>query len=313
MPPPIIALANLRKRFGSTVALDGIDLTIARPCIFGVVGPDGAGKTTLLRILVGLLEFDATTATVLGYNIASQARTIKAHLGYVPQAFSLYPDLSVQHNLEFFAEVHGLPRAVFLQRAEELLAIAQLDKFTTFLAASLSGGMKQKLALICALLHQPQVLILDEPTSGLDPQSRLALWEILGQIHREGQTIVLTTHFMEEADKLCQRVAIMDHGRILALDTPAGLKRTVGGDAIVRVQAGEQPERLGAHLRDLEGVTGTAVLGGTVQLTVRGSAGVLPRVIQAAEAGGFPVHDVSLDEPTLETVFINLTGKDLRE
>jgi ABC-2 type transport system ATP-binding protein len=173
--------------------------------------------------------------------------------------------------------------------------------------------MAQRLLFARAVAHRPEVLFLDEPTSGRDPQSRLALWEILGQIHREGQTIVLTTHYMEEADKLCQRVAIMDHGRILALDTPEDLKRTVGGDTIVRIQAGDQPDRLAAHLQDMEGVTGTAVLGGTVQLTVRGTTGLLPRVIQVAESGGFPVRDVSLDEPTLETVFINLTGKDLRE
>src|SRR6185369_16707253 len=132
MAVPIISLINLRKHFGSLPALDGIDLVIDQPCIFGVVGPDGAGKTTLLRILVGLLDFTATTATVLGYDIASQPRAIKEHLGYVPQTFGLYPDLSVQHNLEFFADVHGIPRAVFHQRAAELLAIAQLEKFTAF-------------------------------------------------------------------------------------------------------------------------------------------------------------------------------------
>src|SRR5262245_51058545 len=203
MDHPIITLNNLRKRFGATVALDGVSLTIERPCIFGVVGPDGAGKTTLLRILVGLLEFEAEHASVLGYTLASQTQFIKEQLGYVPQTFSLYPDLSVQHNLEFFADVHGLPRRVFRQRAAELLAVAQLEKFTTFLASALSGGMKQKLALICALLHQPQVLILDEPNNGVDLIARGEMWTILRQL--QNVTIVMSTGYLDEADR-CDHV-----------------------------------------------------------------------------------------------------------
>ena len=164
-----------------------------------------------------------------------------------------------------------------------------------------------------SIVHRPRTLFLDEPTSGLDPQSRIALWEIIGQIHREGQTVVLTTHYMEEADRLCERVAIMDHGKLLALDTPDGLKRSVGGDSVAMIKAGSEPDRLAAHLHDLDGITGTTVIGETVQLTAKGAEGPLPRIIATAEAGGFPVHDVSIDDPTLETVFINLTGKDLRE
>ena len=252
-------------------------------------------------------------AIVAGIDVVADPPSAKAKVGVVSQTNTLDRSLTVRENLYFHGRYFGMGARAAARTADGLLELFRLSDRADADVSTLSGGMAQRLLFARAVAHRPDVLFLDEPTSGLDPQSRLALWEILGQIHREGQTIVLTTHFMEEADKLCQRVAIMDHGRILALDTPAGLKRTVGGDAIVRVQAGEQPERLGAHLRDLEGVTGTAVLGGTVQLTVRGSAGVLPRVIQAAEAGGFPVHDVSLDEPTLETVFINLTGKDLRE
>jgi ABC-2 type transport system ATP-binding protein len=163
----IVTLQNVRKCFDRTVALDGIDLTITRPHIFGVVGPDGAGKTTLLRVLVGLLDFEATTATALDYDIRTQTQALRRSLGYVPQTFSLYPDLSVQHTLEFFADVHGLSRAVFRARLAELLALAQLERFATFTVGSLSGGMKQKLALICALLHQPRLLILDEPNNGV--------------------------------------------------------------------------------------------------------------------------------------------------
>jgi len=305
MLPPIIALANLRKCFGSTVALDGIDLTIAHPCIFGVVGPDGAGKTTLLRILVGLLEFDATTATVLGYNIASQARTIKAHLGYVPQAFSLYPDLSVQHNLEFFAEVHGLPRAVFLQRAEELLAIAQLDKFTTFLAASLSGGMKQKLALICALLHQPQVLILDEPNNGVDVIARNEVWTILRQLRHV--TIVMSTGYLDEAER-CDALAYLYKGRIRVQGTPDAVKARFPWQ-VYRLLGDLSPEFLAA-LRQTPWAKRVRVVAETVTVQT-----ALTRLdVQAA------LHDlhgdgVSLEPatPTLEMVFTELTEQAERE
>ncbi len=197
--------------------------------------------------------------------------------------------------------------------AGEILEVFRLSDRADADVATLSGGMAQRLMVARSIFHRPRTLFLDEPTSGLDPQSRIALWDIIGQIHREGQTIVLTTHYMEEADHLCQRVAIMDHGKLLALDTPDALKRTVGGDSVVRIKAGEQPDRLAAHLRDLDGITGTTVVGETVLLTAQGSGGLLPRVITTAEAGGFTVHDVSIEEPTLETVFINLTGKDLRE
>src|SRR5215471_12557375 len=221
MATPIISLINLRKRFGATTALDGVNLTIERPCIFGVVGPDGAGKTTLLRILVGLLDFEAAVATVLGYDIASRPQAIKERLGYVPQTFGLYPDLSVQHNLEFFADVHGIPRAVFRRRAAELLAVARLEKFTTFLAASLSGGMKQKLALICALLHQPQVLVLDEPNNGVDLIARGEMWTILRQLR--DVTIVMSTGYLDEAER-CDAVAYLYRGQIRIQGSPQDIK-----------------------------------------------------------------------------------------
>src|SRR5215510_6918576 len=221
MAVPIISLVNLRKSFGPVLALNGIDLVIDQPCIFGVVGPDGAGKTTLLRILVGLLDFTATTAAVLGYDIASQPRAIKERLGYVPQTFGLYPDLSVQHNLKFFADVHGIPQAVFRQRSAELLAIAQLEKFTTFLTSSLSGGMKQKLALICALLHEPYVLILDEPNNGVDLIARGEMWTILKQLR--DVTIVMSTGYLDEADR-CDQIAYLYYGRIRVQNSPDAVK-----------------------------------------------------------------------------------------
>jgi ABC-2 type transport system ATP-binding protein len=173
--------------------------------------------------------------------------------------------------------------------------------------------MAQRLMVARSIVHRPQVLFLDEPTAGLDPQSRLALWEILEDLHRGGQTILLTTHYMEEADKLAARVAIMDHGRLLALDTPAALKRSIEADSEVRVVAEGDPHEFARHLEGLDGATGTTVLDGVVRLNLRGSGGVLARIVAHAEAGRFRLTDLSVAEPTLETVFISLTGKELRE
>ena len=310
----VIRATQLTKVYATGLkAVDALDLEVRGGEIFGLLGPNGAGKTTTVGMLTTRVVPTSGSAVVAGIDVVADPPSAKARVGVVSQTNTLDRSLTVRENLYFHGRYFGMSARAAGRTADALLDLFRLSDRANADVSTLSGGMAQRLLFARAVAHRPEVLFLDEPTSGLDPQSRLALWDILGQIHGEGQTIVLTTHYMEEADKLCQRVAIMDHGRILALDTPEDLKRTVGGDTIVRIQAGDQPDRLATHLRDIEGVTGTTVLGGTVQLTVRGATGLLPRVIQAAESGGFQVRDVSLDEPTLETVFINLTGKDLRE
>ena len=299
MSSPIITLSNLRKRFGTTVALDGISFTIERPCIFGVVGPDGAGKTTLLRILVGLLEFDADHASVLGYSLTSQTQLIKERLGYVPQTFSLYPDLSVQHNLEFFADVHGLPRKVFRQRAAELLAIAQLDRFTSFLASSLSGGMKQKLALICALLHQPHVLILDEPNNGVDLIARGEMWAILRQLQEV--TIVMSTGYLDEADR-CDQVAYLYQGRIRVQGVPHEVKAQFPWKAY-RLLGDLEPSLI-ARVQHAPWVHRIRVIGEAVTIETMLSRPELQAAITALHQDSVTVEAIS---PTLEMVFTELT------
>jgi ABC-2 type transport system ATP-binding protein len=305
---PIIALANLRKRFGPAVALDGIDLLVDRPCIFGVVGPDGAGKTTLLRILVGLLDFEATVATVLGYDIASRPQAIKERLGYVPQTFGLYPDLSVQHNLEFFADVHGIPRAVFRRRAAELLAVARLEKFTTFLASSLSGGMKQKLALICALLHQPQVLILDEPNNGVDVIARGEMWAILRQLR--AVTVVMSTGYLDEAER-CDAVAYLYRGRVRVQGTPQEVKAGFPRKAYRLL--GDLGPALVPDLRRASWAQRVQVVGETVAVETPLSGPEVRAALQDMHADGISIEPVL---PTLEMVFTELTEqaeKKLRE
>ncbi|MBI3797968.1 MAG: ABC transporter ATP-binding protein [Deltaproteobacteria bacterium] len=305
MAAPIIALVNLRKYFGSVLALDGLDLIIDQPCIFGIVGPDGAGKTTLLRILVGLLDFTATTATVLGYDIAAQPQAIKERLGYVPQTFGLYPDLSVQHNLEFFADVHGLPRAVFRQRSAELLAIAQLEKFTTFLTSSLSGGMKQKLALTCALLHQPQVLILDEPNNGVDVIARGEMWTILRQLR--GVTIVMSTGYLDEAER-CDAVAYLYRGRIRVQGTPPQVKAGFPWKAY-RV-LGDLSPALITSLHRASWAHRVRVVGETVTVETPLSRPALQAAFHDLHPDGLSLEPVM---PTLEMVFTELTEQAERE
>jgi ABC-2 type transport system ATP-binding protein len=305
MTTPIISLVNLRKRFNSTVALDGITLAIERPCIFGVVGPDGAGKTTLLRILVGLLEFEAESATVLGYAINSQTRAIRERLGYVPQTFSLYLDLSVQQNLEFFADVHGIPRRVFLQRSADLLAIAQLDKFSTFLASSLSGGMKQKLSLICALLHQPQVLILDEPNNGVDLIARGEMWAILQ--HLRDVTVVMSTGYLDEAER-CDLVAYLYRGRIRVQGVPKDIKARFPRKAY-RLLGDPDPELL-TRLRRASWAYRVRVVGEHITVETSLARSDFQAALQTLHREGM---NIELIMPTLEMVFTEFTEQAERE
>lgn len=304
MSSSIISISNLQKRFGPTMALDGINLRIDRPCIFGVVGPDGAGKTTLLRILIGLLDFTASEATVLGYTIASQAQAIKERIGYVPQTFSLYPDLTVQHNLEFFADVHGLTRREFRQRSATLLAIAQLENFTTFLASSLSGGMKQKLALICALLHQPQVLILDEPNNGVDIIARGEMWSILRQLQEV--TVIMSTGYLDEADR-CDEVAYLYQGRIRVQGPPQVIKNQFPWK-VYRLLGDVQPQLI-TLIQGSTWARRVRIAGESVTIETDLSR---PELQQALRMIGGSVSLESIT-PTLEMVFTELTEQAERE
>lgn len=295
----IVTLSNVHKRFGSTGALDGVDLTITQPHIFGVVGPDGAGKTTLLRILVGLLDFEASTATVLEYDIRTQTQALRRSLGYVPQTFSLYPDLTVQHTLEFFAEVHGLSRAVFRARMAELLALSQLERFLTFSVGSLSGGMKQKLALICALLHQPRLLILDEPNNGVDVIARGDMWTILRQL--QSVTIVISTGYLDEAER-CDELIYLYKGRIRAQGPPGEIKSRWTWNAY------RLPSDLSAtaitKLRQASWVRQVRLVAGTLLVTTLLSRTELPAAVHGLLSREIRIEAV---DPPLELIFAELT------
>jgi len=297
----IVTLSNVRKRFDNTVALDGIELTITHPHIFGVVGPDGAGKTTLLRVLVGLLDFEASTATALEYDIRTQAQELRRSLGYVPQAFSLYPELTVQQTLEFFADVHGLSRQVFRQRTAELLALAQLERFTTFTAGSLSGGMKQKLALICALLHQPRLLILDEPNNGVDVIARSDMWAILRQL--QSVTIVMSTGYLDEAER-CDELIYLYKGQIRVQGSPTEIKSSFPWNTY-RLH-GELSLADITQLRQASWVQRMHTIAGTLLITTRLSRTELHTALQSLLSPEIRIEAVL---PTLEIVFAELTDQ----
>jgi ABC-2 type transport system ATP-binding protein len=310
----VILTSGLTKVYpGGVRAVDGLDLEVAEGEIFGLLGPNGAGKTTTVGMLTTRVLPTSGTALLAGVDVVDHPSEAKRMIGVVSQTNTLDRSLTVRENLYFHGRYFGLGARQSRRIAGELLEIFRLADRADAMVETLSGGMAQRLMLARSIVHRPRTLFLDEPTSGLDPQSRIALWDIIREVHADGQTVVLTTHYMEEADRLCERLAIMDRGTILALDTPDALKRTVGGDTIVRVVAEGDRERLAATLRDLEGVTDTRVIDGTVQLTATGAEGLLPRVLARAEGGGATVRDLSIDVPSLETVFITLTGKDLRE
>jgi len=316
MADAIIHTEELTKVYPGTdfAAVDHLDMDVSTGEIFGLLGPNGAGKTTTAGILTTRVVPTSGRALVGGVDVAAHPALAKQLSGIVSQQNTLDRQLTVFENLYFHGRLFGMGSAASKRTANELLAQFQLDRWAKASVYALSGGMAQRLMVARAIFHRPAVLFLDEPTAGLDPQSRLALWAILEELNEEGQTILLTTHYMEEADKLCDRVAVMDHGRFLALDTPAALKRGIGADTIVTVRAAGDVAGLGDLLsREVEGVTRTRASDGAVQLDVSGGHRLVPEIVLAAERGGFDLVDVSIAEPTLETVFITLTGRELRD
>ncbi|MFF2847345.1 ATP-binding cassette domain-containing protein [Streptomyces sp. NPDC058001] len=312
----VIVTTGLTKVYPKTDfrAVDGIDLLVRHGEIFGLLGPNGAGKTTTVGMLTTRVVPTSGSAQVGGVDVVHRPTLAKQLIAVVSQQNTLDRALTVRENLYFHGLLFGVPRRESRRRADELLDQFRLSRWADASVYALSGGMAQRLMVARAIFHRPTVLFLDEPTAGLDPQSRLALWETLDQLIAEGQTIMLTTHNMEEADQLCDRVAIIDHGRILALDTPTALKHSLGADTIVTVATSGRPEQLASRLsHDIRDVVRTRLVGGGVELQVKGNDRLLPQVVASAERGGFDLVDLSITESTLETVFISLTGKELRD
>jgi ABC-2 type transport system ATP-binding protein len=302
---PAIRADNLTKRFGELAAVDRLTLTVARGELFGLVGSDGAGKTTTIRMLAAIMDPTDGEAWVAGCHTTREAEVLKVQIGYMSQRFGLYPDLTVQENLHFYADIYGLPRSERDAKSERLLAFSNLTPFKRRLAGNLSGGMKQKLGLACALIHTPRVLFLDEPTNGVDPVSRRDFWRILYQLLREGVTIFVTTAYLDEADR-CHRVGLIHKGRLLACDTPNNLRKLMKGSILdIRSSDARRTARL---LRERMPGASVGLFGDRTHLVVDDPEKGQMRVGEILHEGGVELIGIRLVEPSLEDVFVSVLG-----
>ena len=296
---------------GEVVALAGLDLEVRTGELFGLLGPNGAGKTTTVGILTTRVVATSGEARVAGVDVTRDAVAVRRRIGVVPQRPNPDRSLTVLENLVFHAAYHGLPRALAVARADALLEQFGIADKRARKVDELSGGQQQRLMIARALIHEPAVLFLDEPTVGLDPQARLALWDALRRLHADGRTIVMTTHYMEEADQLCDRVAIVDAGRLLALDTPAALKARAPGGTLVELTLDGDASDAAARARALPGVDRVEARERTLRAFAERGGALVPALLDAASAAGRHATDIHLVPPSLETLFISLTGRTL--
>ena len=293
------------------LALDGLDLEVPPGEFFGLLGPNGAGKTTTIGVLTTRVRPTSGSAAVSGIDVSANPVAVKQRIGVVPQQPNPDRQLTVIQNLLFHAAYFGIPRATSLPRASALLAQFGLADRGESKVDQLSGGQQQRLMIARALIHEPEILFLDEPTVGLDPQARLALWDVLRSLHNQGRTIIMTTHYMDEADRLCDRLAIVDHGKLLALDTPAGLKaRAPGGTLIEMTLDGEAPPVL-PLLQALPGLSRSTARENELRAYAERAGEAIPLILRAAEQVGRSPLDIRLTPPSLETLFVSLTGRKL--
>lgn len=301
MKPAAIITQSLTRTFHRVIAVHEVSLSVARGEMFGLIGPDGAGKTTLLRLLTGLLRPTAGTAQVLGFDVLREAEALKPHIGYMPQQFSLYADLTVAENVRFFADLYGVPPAEREAHLPRLLGFSRLERFQHRRAGQLSGGMQKKLALACALIHQPQLLFLDEPTTGVDPVSRREFWDLLGELHAQGMTLVVCTPYMDEAER-CERVGLMTGGRLIACDTPEALRAALPGEMLELRVAPLLPAQ--ALLQQAPGVFDVQVYGDTLHVFVDDAGRRLAELAALLEASGVVVHGGRAARPRMEEAFL---------
>ena len=308
-PAAIIAARNLVKSFGPIQAVDHIDLQVEKGEIFGLVGPDGAGKTTTIRMLATILPADPGVLPVLGYDGRREAERIKEHIGYMPQRFSLYGDLTVMENLEFYAEIYGVPRQVREQRKKDLLEWANLTRHSSKLADQLSGGMKQKLALACNLIHEPAVLFLDEPSTGVDPVARRDFWRILFRLREQGATIMVSTPYMDEAER-CDRIAFTYNGRILTGGTPSAVKNLFRSQLLLlRAETIAMLHAARDYLRQEQLLADVLIYGDALHLVTDDALGMARLLPGILERQGIRVTHLQPIPPSLEDTFAYLVGQ----
>lgn len=315
-----IEVNSITKHFEDTVAVDDVSMNVVRGELFGLLGPNGAGKSTLTKMLCGMINPTSGTIKVGGFNIQDEPMKVKELLGVVPQDIVLYDYMNARENLAFFGKLYGLTGGKLKNRIEELLKFTQLDeKAVRRHISTYSGGMKRRVNIAAALLHEPQVILLDEPTAGLDPKNKLALWGIIQALHKEGKTIMLTTHMMDEAEELCSQVAIMDRGRIIALGSPRQLIKKVKMENTITVVPDKITSKLIEAVKEISGVKRSYRVYDeneeveVLKIITRKAEDVLPDVVSAVSSVGTKILSIELSRVTLEDVFILLTGRSLRE
>jgi len=300
-----VEVAGLTRRFGDFVAVDGVSFSVATGEVFGFLGPNGAGKTTTIKMLTGLLRPSSGAARVAGHDVATERPAVKASIGYMSQLFSLYGDLTVDENIGFFSGLYGVPPERRTARRDWVLDMADLSEQRHLLTADLSLGWKQRLALGCAVLHEPPILFLDEPTSGVDPISRRRFWDLIYQLADGGTTVIVSTHYMEEAE-YCNRLALMNRGRLVALDSPEGLRRQ-GGEPLLEVVVDDTLAALAA-VEKRDGVIRAGLFGRTLHVTVSDREKALSTLPAALAAAGIETTSIRPIDPSLEDVFIALVA-----
>jgi linearmycin/streptolysin S transport system ATP-binding protein len=310
---PVLDCADLHKSFGEIEAVRGVSFRIAEGETYGLLGPNGAGKTTTISMVCGLLEPDSGAVSVSGRPLTTRSVAARGAIGYVPQELAIYPDLSARENLEFFARLYGLAQDVARARVDDVLAVIGLADRASEQTKNFSGGMQRRLNIGIGLLHRPRLLILDEPTVGVDPQSRNAILESVERLSGEGMAVLYTTHYMEEAERLCDRIGIVDLGELKAEGTRAELVALVGEHDRVSLEGLGELDAAAEACRALAAVRAASVQDGGVQLIVDGARSLLPELLRVTADAGVAVSAVEVSEPDLEAVFLHLTGRALRD
>jgi len=306
-----IEVQNVTKRFGEIVAVNNVSFNVRKGEIFSLLGPNGAGKTTLVNIITCQLNPDSGTCKVFGMDVTKKQKEIKRLIGFCPQEIVLYDFLSARENLKFFADLYNLPSKEAKTRIEEMLSLVGLSSRADDKIRTYSGGMKRRLNIAAAFLHDPQILILDEPTTGLDPSSRRAIWDLITTFKEEGKTVLMSTHYMDEAESLSNRVAIMDQGKIIALDTPKKLKKMLEEKSAIQLECRKLTKKAVEELSKISTTHKVAVKENLIRIVVKDVDETLPKAIEIALKNGAWIEKAIVLEPTLEDVFIKLTGKTL--
>ncbi len=307
---PAIEIRNLSKKFGDFHAVDSLTLTVMQGEVFGLLGPNGSGKTTTINMISGLSVPTSGEVKVLGYDVRHNARAVRQILGAVPQETALYEELSAWANMDFHADLFGIPAREKKQRINDMLELVQLADRKKSRVGTFSGGMKRRLALGRALLHNPKLLYLDEPTLGVDVQARRAIWDYILTLRDQGKTVLITTNYLEEAQALCDRLAIIDHGKLIAVDTPEHLKQTYGG-SVIELETANIINAID-KIRALDGIKEAKQEQTHLTITTQGTGNVVPQIINIVSQEG-DIRDIVIREPNLDEIFLQLTGTELRD